>query len=322
MMTPPNPHDPSAAYGAYVVDPVDETGELPADPVLLATLAELALETPPPALRHATLATALRRRRPGTVPSAEMTPVEAFRRSVVDLDALLAELGPTEWSTPAHTGTVQSLIGHLAGVDRYMLAKAGQGPHPDPALDTDHLGVTAASIEAASHEAAAETRARWRQGADSFIALGHTRSVQETLPTHGLAVTTGGAFLLRTFEVWTHTEDICRAVGRRLSPPDADRLELMSSALCDVLVAGMHLSGVARDEGQVTIRLTGSGGGVYSHRLGPDDGGPEVVITADVVDTCRLASRRLRPDDLEATITGDSALAADVFVGLAAFALD
>ena len=292
------------------------------DSAVVVALAELSRHAPPTALRSSTLAAARRRRPAGTPTATPMTPVEAFRRAVDDLDVLLGELEPQDWEAAAPNGTVRSLIGHLGGVEQYMLSVVGQAEHPDPAHDTDHVRVTTASINAADGEASDVVRNRWRQRADAVIAAGLARSMDETLPLHGLPVTTGGAFLLRTFEVWTHTEDICRALGRRLMPPEADRIELMSSSLCAVVVGGMHLAGVPRKSGRLTIRLTGSGGGTYSHTLGPDGSGPEVSIEADVVDICRLAARRIAPADLDAVIIGDADLAADVLVGLTAFAMD
>ena len=49
---------------------------------------------------------------------------------------------------------------------------------------------------------------------------------------------------------------------------------------------------------------------------------PSLILSADTLDICRLAARRLSPSELDAEIVGDAALAEAVLVGLGAFALD
>jgi hypothetical protein len=51
-------------------------------------------------------------------------------------------------------------------------------------------------------------------------------------------------------------------------------------------------------------------------------GTPDVMITADVVDFCRLAARRIAPSDLDASIEGDHVLADLVLTAASAFARD
>jgi hypothetical protein len=51
-------------------------------------------------------------------------------------------------------------------------------------------------------------------------------------------------------------------------------------------------------------------------------GEPDFLLVADAVDLCRLAARRLRPEDLAATVEGDRPLAEEVLAGLDAFARD
>ena len=70
--------------------------------------------------------------------------------------------------------------------------------------------------------------------------------------------------------------------------------------------------------------LTGLGGGVFERPMAMDDnvGTPDVMITADVVDFCRLAAQRIAPQDLDASIEGDPALADLVLAAASAFARD
>ncbi len=64
--------------------------------------------------------------------------------------------------------------------------------------------------------------------------------------------------------------------------------------------------------------LTGLGGGTFDLGGAP---GPTTTIVTDVVDYCRVAARRVEPDDLDCTIDGDTALAADLLRAAAVFAV-
>ncbi len=131
-------------------------------------------------------------------------------------------------------------------------------------------------------------------------------------------------FVLRTFEVWTHHEDVCRATGRPRPALDGPRLRLMSSDLMNALPAALTVTGSAQPGRTARIVLTGLGGGTFDRPMAMDDvvGTPDVMITADVVDFCRLAARRIAPCDLDASIEGDTVLADRVLVAASAFARD
>jgi hypothetical protein len=94
--------------------------------------------------------------------------------------------------------------------------------------------------------------------------------------------------------------------------------------------ARLSVTGVAptsiRTVADRTIRfvLTGAAGGCYTAALRPGDapGRPDATIVADAIDVCRVAARRLPPDQLEVVIDGDRQLADLVLAGLDAFARD
>jgi hypothetical protein len=69
------------------------------------------------------------------------------------------------------------------------------------------------------------------------------------------------------------------------------------------------------------IVLTGPGGGTWDQPLGLGEtaGEPDTTLVLDVVDYCRLAARRLTPDDVTVTVEGDAALARQVLVGAGVF---
>jgi hypothetical protein len=69
------------------------------------------------------------------------------------------------------------------------------------------------------------------------------------------------------------------------------------------------------------IVLTGSGGGTWDQplSLGEVAGPPDTTLVLDVVDYCRLAARRLHPDDVAVAVEGDAELAQRVLAGAGVF---
>jgi hypothetical protein len=76
------------------------------------------------------------------------------------------------------------------------------------------------------------------------------------------------------------------------------------------------------------IVLTGTGGGTWQTQLGtgPDsarsEGPVDVRIVVDAVDFCRLVANRKDPAAIATVVTGDGALAEDLFAAAASLALD
>jgi hypothetical protein len=131
--------------------------------------------------------------------------------------------------------------------------------------------------------------------------------------------------VIRTFELWTHDDDIRRAVGLPLNTLDDARLSLMSSSLMDVLPFGMARVGTTQPGRTVRIDLTGAGGNrSFVAALSPDGvpGEPDLVIETNALDLCRLASNRMSIDDIDMRIDGDRSLLRPVLVGAGAFAMD
>jgi hypothetical protein len=125
--------------------------------------------------------------------------------------------------------------------------------------------------------------------------------------------------------LWTHDEDIRRAL--RLAPNDLDvaRVSLMSSALAESLAVGMALTGTSQPGRTVRIDFIGPGGGTsFDVALSPGGvpGPPDLTIEATALDLCRLASNRLAVDQIDLTLEGDESLLLPVLVGAGAFAMD
>jgi uncharacterized protein (TIGR03083 family) len=294
------------------LDAIDETerqaAEREVDPAHLNTLrnaasalADVTATTPPADLRERILAVARTRRAPGfpLADPAPASPGDAFLRTVEELHRLLVDLRPDEWITPnlAVYGRTRDLIAHLVGVEENLLGLLGHGEPPDPEIWRDHVAATSSMV----------------------TGLRDTPIAVNDVPT-----TVRGMFVLRTFEVWTHHEDVCRATGRSRPVLDGSRLRLMSSDLMNALPVALAVRGSAQPGRTARIVLTGLGGGVFERPMAMDGhtGTPDVTITADVVDFCRLAAQRIAPHDLDASIEGDPMLADLVLAAASAFARD
>src|SRR5439155_24485433 len=125
---------------------------------------------------------------------------------------------------------------------------------------------------------------------------------------------------LRTFELWTHAQDLAGVVPAT----DPARLALMSSRLAAVLPAAMAVRGVRRPGRTARLVLTGVAPGCFDVPLDPSEraGEPDVTIVADVVDICRRAARRADPTVIPVYYEGDDDLGRLVLAAADAFAQD
>jgi uncharacterized protein (TIGR03083 family) len=306
------------------LDPLEE---------LRYALAEGDAVRPPAGLAGSVLARALAARPPGEPVDAPpvIHPAEAFRGAVDSLDSVLCALHPVEWQRPALRGLdVQGLMGHLVGVERAFLVALGATDEAQ--ADDDHVASTDPCAAQQQGRPPADTHRDWRAAADETMArLEETRATSEdfdrVVAMHGLRMPIGTFLVVRTFELWTHEEDIRRATARPLAEPDASSLRLMTALAVTLVPAGMAQAQRPGDGRSARIVLTGRGGGTWRTGLGLSeagaaDGPVDVRIVADAVDFCRLVANRIDPAALGAVVTGDGALARDLFTGASTLALD
>ena len=285
--------------------------------------------TLPPDLRARVLAASRQARATGRSTPAvpDISPVEAFAREVDAFSAVLVALDDAGWATRVLRDLdVQALVGHLTGVESdVQRALAG-----DPSVaDAEHVASTQEAALRQRGLSAVQTRSEWRAGADATLAVvtaGFDLDIEVAM--HGMRLTAGDLLVVRAFELWTHENDIRRAVGLPASSPDASTLQLMTALAVKLLP---HAS--PRDERLVApvavhLVLTGSGGGTWDVALG--DGASEdgaagaarVSIVADAVEFCRLVANRVAPDELDLHVTGASDRAGDVLHVASSLALD
>jgi uncharacterized protein (TIGR03083 family) len=259
---------------------------------------------------------------------SEVTAHGAFITTAAELCRLLGSLTDEDWARPTQVhghASVRDLVLHLVGVERYMLGQLGRREPviaPTPADHFPALRQAAADIEGADSSHVA--RSWWLAALDLVGATGEL-GPDQPITYHDLLGGVRGMLVIRTFELWTHDDDIRRAVALPPNPLDDARLSLMSSTLLGVLPYGMARAGTTRRGRTVRIDLTGPGGGTsFLSSLSPEDepGEPDLVIETTALDLCRVASNRLSIGALDVRVDGDRSLVEPVLVGAGAFAMD
>jgi uncharacterized protein (TIGR03083 family) len=287
----------------------------------------------PPLLRDRVLGAALASRPPGRPLGVEpLAPVESYRRTIGELDEVLAGLDARDWSAPVHRygWSVQGLVGHLVAVEQLLGARLGVDVLPaDP--DGDHIAMSLDAVAAQEGRDPATTLHDWRavtrRALDALAA--DPPDPEARVPFHGVDHRWGSLLVARTLEVWTHTDDIRVAVGLAPVAPDEARLALMTDLAVRTLPLRLATTG-ATFTGTARIVLTGRGGGAWTQPLAPGEpggpaggvpGAPVVRLVADAIAFCRLSAGRIGPADLAATVTGDAGLADAILGSAAVFAV-
>ena len=254
----------------------------------------------------------------------EISAAEAFSRAADAFNGLLNALADDDWRTPVLRDLdVQGLVGHLIGVE-HDVQRCLFGD-PDVA-DSSHVGSTQDTAVGQAARPAGQTRAEWRRAADRTLDLVHAGPDPRTeVAVYGMRLALRALLVVRAFELWTHENDIRRAVGWPASAPDASTLSLMTDLAARLLPhAGARVG--LREPVDVHLVLTGPGGGTWDITVGPASAAPgasaTVAIVADAVAFCRLAANRITPAELDAWVTGDLDRAAEVLAAACTLALD
>jgi hypothetical protein len=297
----------------------------------VAFLAEPDAATPPAGLRSRVLDAALATRPTGAPPldrPREATPaVELYAAQVERFGAALAAVpaGADGALVPAYGWTIHELARHVLASERYTAAVLGV-PGAD-ALDRrppEHLDLLDAESAAWPLES---VRGAARAAAERILA--HARGLDRSglgaeVRIHRIPMDVATLLVVRSFELWTHADDVHRALGEALVDPPAPELRAMSDRSVRGLPGLMLLTGVVPPPVSARVVLTGPGGGTWDVdlSLGALAGPPRATtLVLSALDYCRLASRRLDPDAVACTITGDEALARQLLEASRAIAM-
>ena len=270
---------------------------------------------PPRDVRASVFEVARARRAPRT-----QTPSEAH----AEIEATLVDLlDDVPASTHGHTTfnglTVRGLVAHLAAMES-MLAQ-WMGVPTLPEITIENVEARTAAVEALTADwQFAEIVDLWRRS--TAAVRGAVPDVGPIVKWFGSQTPTSLAVLVSAFEIWTHTDDIRRAIGRTLDTPSAAAMRTMAEGSMTMVPSALERSGRARPGRTARIVLTGPGGGEWTVPMQPGDavGEPDVAITLSAVDWCRRFSERLEADDLDIVVQGDRRLADDLVASAPVFA--
>ncbi len=308
--------------GAYALDACDpeEAAALEAAQLADAAVwigASEALE-PPVSLRRAVFDHARLRRADPDQP-ARLYEAEAQRlaREVDLLDSDHDEV------RTANGLTARGLVIHLGAQESLLARSVGRLVEPD--LDVEDIDDrTAAYGERFRDAAYDDVVAFWRSAVQAVREWSDDPTARDAdVEWLGLALKRDNLLIALAFENWTHRDDLRRVRGQASAPPPAPELHLMAEMSMRTLPFGLVATDRSRPGRLARVVLTGDGGGSWRVCMGPDverDAEPDVMVTTDVVDWCRVASERLPVADLHPVVDGDEHLAKDLLVAASAFA--
>lgn len=284
----------------------------------LEALADAEEAPPPDELRARVLAAAVAERPSGLAIDVgePMSPFAAFQSQVAAVRSVAGALSDEDWDRPAapYPWTLHELLGHLVGVETYLGSILGLWDFEATAPEEDHLAITEPEVERQRVRPPADTFATWEAKVDAItdhVASRGPEYLTEDVTFHTYPFSVGSALVARTFELWTHADDIRRAMGLPMEAPAPDVLREMSDLSVRNLFSATIVTAPHQCERSARVVLTGEGGGTW--RIGADTETPDVTIVADAVEYCRMVSRRIDPEDLTVDITGDRQLALDLF---------
>jgi uncharacterized protein (TIGR03083 family) len=313
------------AFLAHEPDLALEAAHLQTAAVLLA--AEQTVE-PAASLRDTTLASAISVRMNGwhvdNPDGASIRAADLHRRQWDDLAGLLVTLSDADWqATTSYGCSVSELMAHLSvSLEHMAHSYLDAGDFVPPAgTENDHWAMTRPTIERLLVEP--------RQAIIDALADVNDRIVA-ALPAREAALgdisnITSAAVMVRgrVFEMWMHSDDVRRAIGRALLDPDHERLAALCQLAADATPAGMTVTRGGAAGKTLRLVLTGPGGGTFVRPMAYGDsasGGGDLLIVAAAVDFCRLAGKLLDPADFIFKADGDVELVDAVLAGARAFA--
>jgi hypothetical protein len=164
--------------------------------------------------------------------------------------------------------------------------------------------------------------AEWRESVDRTLRTATQADLDAMVAIHGVALWLRDLLIARTFELWTHENDIRAVTGLPPSVPEPSTLRPMTQLAADLLPFGAAFTDL-HEPISVHLVLTGPGGGTWDVTVGDTAPDPaRVSIVTDVVGFCRLVSNRISPADLDVHLTGEPRQARSFLTAVAALALD
>lgn len=287
----------------------------------VAVLPDVALPTD---LRGRVLAASFTRR-PG-VALTPSTAVEAHRLQTESALLLFEGIDGDQWSRPVDPvelagWTVRDLVIHVLANESLLALEFGlEEPRTREASRANVPRTVETSARFAGQPPAAivEEYRAFVRALDEHATAMDDDELEHEIEWWGTPMRASTALIVRTFETWTHADDIRRALGMPHVPPTAPDLATMSERSLLWVPLMMLATGQSIEPSVARLVLTGPGGGTKTAQLGlepaPDDAEARFELTVDVVDYCRAIANRVPAGGLAHTVTGDVELARS-FIG-------
>jgi len=272
------------------------------------------------AFRARVISTAHAHRAPVAIDPA--TAIEVHRIEVERLLALLRRLDDEQWvlplDPPEFAGwTVKDLAAHLASNEGNAVQVLGLADPSLPETINENEARTAEVLARHRTMTNAETFAELEacfHAVDAEVSALGVEGIEDDISWWGMDIRIMTMLIVRSFETWTHADDIRRAIGAPQLPPPGPSLARMSQVAASWAPLMMLTRGLDADGAAIELHLTGIGGGTHFVNLGfdaqdPATHAPDAVITIDVLDFCRVIGDRLDPADVDFDAAGDLDLA-------------
>jgi uncharacterized protein (TIGR03083 family) len=327
------PSEVEALLGAYALDACTPE-EAAAIEVVLAEHPDLALEAeqladaaswvgatealdPPIELRERVLQAA-RARRAGAGADPALDTYVALSSTLAQV---IDDLPAASLDTVTANGlSARELVVHMAAQESLLAQEAGNAVVLE-LEETDIVARTAALLPRFADAPVTDATDLWWRGVDANREWAASH-VGDIVSWRGVPMTRDDALVVRAFETWIHTDDLRRAAGVSLAAPAPRHLAVMSDLASRILPLTLQLTDRVRPGKTARLVLTGDGGGDWLVAMGDGHPGvkPDVTLTADVVDWCRLVGDRIAPDELVCVVEGDGSLADDLVAAAPALA--
>lgn len=232
--------------------------------------------------------------------------VADLRAESDELDALVADLAPEQWSTstPAPGWNIAHQIAHLLWTDRVALTAVTDADGFAAVLDqaaTDPAGFVDAAAEELAATPPEQLLADWRATRtrlhDALLEVADGRK----LPWFGPPMSAASMATARLMETWAHGLDVADALGVRR--PASARLRSIAHIGVRTRDFAFSINGRTPPAEPFYVRLRAPDGSTWA--WGPEDAAQQVTGSAE--DFCLLVTQRRPRSDLDVTATGADA---------------
>ncbi|WP_442802806.1 TIGR03084 family metal-binding protein [Streptomyces sp. CB01201] len=238
---------------------------------------------------------------------AVLAVLDDLRAEGGELDALVGELSPAQWTTPtaAPGWTLAHQIAHLAWTDTAALLSV-----TDPDAFADEVEKAVASpdtfvddgAEAGALLPPAELLSWWRDSRVQLQDALRAAPAGARFPWYGPPMSTASMATGRLMETWAHGEDVFDALGRARRP--TERLRHVARIGIRARDYAFSVRGLTPPAEEFRIELTAPDGeGLWTY--GPPNA--QQGVRGDALEFCLLVTQRLHRDDTSVRAEGPDA---------------